>query len=152
MKKKVDFIEGGTIQLCEISKGEIFASGVSVWTADDDCNCSQLTGQTIAYYKAMRDLAKQERKILKKEIVDIENLETFLFPKKLQGRETDFVHERFERYLSNKYKRLNLIEIEIDKWDATLKDYVSKKKEMQKKIKDKFYQGELGRKSETEEG
>jgi hypothetical protein len=97
-------------------------------------------------------LAKQERKTLKKEIIDIENLETFLFPKKLQGRETDFVHKRFERYLSNKYKRLNSIEIEIDKWDATLKDYVSKKKEMQKKIKDKFYQNELGRKSETEEG
>lgn len=151
MKKKVDFIGSDTIQVCDITKGELFATGCALWEESDNCPVLELTGQTIAYHKAMRDLARQEKKVLKKEIADIENLEIFLFPKKLQGKEIDFVKQRFQKYLQSKYSQLNRKEEEIQMWDGRLRDYIQKKKEMRKKIEEKGCQVEDGRTSETKE-
>lgn len=151
MKRKIDFIEGVDIQVCTIGKGKLEGYGCAMREEEDNCVSSTMTGQTIAYYKAERDLRKQEKQILKKEISDLEKMGVYLFPKKLACRETGFIKERFDKYLSEKRKKLNKIEKEVFEFDKRIIAYIEQKKRMKAKIAEKFGRDEDGRKLESKE-
>lgn len=147
MKKKIDFIEGESMQLCTVSKGTLVGEGVAILV--ENAKSSRLTGQTIAYYKAERDLCRQTRQIIKKEIADLEKMGVFLFPKKLACKETGFVKERFDKYLSQRKQKLKEIEKKIEYWDKTLEKYIENKKKTRAMIESRFGRKDEGRKLES---
>lgn len=152
MKRKIKFCETmPSVQVCFINKGTLSGVGASEWDEADNCKPSVLTGQTIAYYKAERDLCKQERKILKQEISHIEKLGVFIFPKKLACKETGFVKDRFDKYLSQKKQKLRALDDKINYWDKALEKYIEDKKKVRAKIESKFARVDDGRKLESKE-
>lgn len=125
--------DNGVYTKCEISgkKGK----GVGIAWSIPGAKESQLTGETIAMYKAEMCLAKNNIKELKNKIKYLENLRVYLFPQKFYGREVDWIKLRFDKMLDKEKKELESWEEEYIEIQNCLMGYLADREKSLKRIK-----------------
>ena len=115
MSNKTEFIHLGDSTYCIKKQKQYLGVGTANYHDNEiEDHPSNLTGETIAYLKAVRDIYKQKLADKKQELKTLEKFHTYLFPAKFTNR-ADWVAERSE-------KRLNQIRNEIKELSNTIQE------------------------------
>ena len=110
--------------------------GLGIATLHDGDKDSTLMGETMAYYKAKRNLIKKEIVDQKKKIKLLNNLLVYLFPQRLQGRQVEWIKDRLLRFIEDENFILKDLQEELKEWNEETIDYLKRREESLKTIKD----------------
>ena len=110
--------------------------GLGIATLREGDKDSTLMGETMAYYKAKRNLIKKEIDERKKRIKLLNHLFVTLFPQRLQGRQVEWIKDRLLRFIEDENFILKDLQEELKEWNEETIDYLKRREESLKIIKD----------------
>lgn len=132
-KKRTDFFGDEYTTVCTYEHDEKVGTGEANLKVGD--TSSKLMGETVAYYKAIRNFAKWELEDAKKELKKMQDLKTYLFPPKFYGRQVDWIKERLDKKISQLQENVEMWKGEIEDITNTLLSYLKEREEAKEKIK-----------------
>ena len=132
-KKRTEFFGDENTTVCNYEHNNKVGFGEAN-RKEGDAN-SKLMGETVAYYKAIRNFAKWELEEAKKELKKTQDLGVYLFPPKFYGRQVDWIKERFDRKIKQLQDNVKMWEDEIEDITNTLLSYLEEREKSMEKIK-----------------
>lgn len=115
MSNKTEFFHFKDTTYCLKKQKQYLGVGCATYHENGiENHASKLTGESVAYLKAIRDIYKQKLANKKQELKTLEDFHIYLFPAKFTNR-ADWIAERSE-------KRLNQIRNEIEDLSTTIQD------------------------------
>ena len=132
MADKISFKRLEDCTVCEFNRENKIGFGVA-HLHEGDTN-SKLMGETVAYYKAIRDFAKSRIRELKEKIKYMEHMQIYLFPPKFHGRQIEWIKLRFDKELNRLKEELITWEKEAQDINSSLTEYFRKREKNLKVI------------------
>ena len=136
MKSNTEFHHFPDEVICTYQKGETRTCGSSKCHPDDEKYKNKMTGETIAYYRAIEKYYKSKLVALNKEIKMTKNIYTYVFPSKLVGQGVDIVKYRFDNYIKMKEKEKESYKNAIISVRKTCENYIEGKQKIHKRIEE----------------
>lgn len=109
--------------------------GIGVATLAPSDTSSVLMGETIALYKAEKNLIKKNIVKQKEKIKYLQSLKTYLFPYKFYGRQIDWIKFRFDKFIEKENQSLSEWEEALNEVNNALTEYLAQREKNLQKIK-----------------
>ena len=136
--KMTQFLHDDDATICYIEGKGALAMGIAYFNPEGcEKKPSTLVGETIAYHKALKEYYQQLIERQESKVKTLKDFGVYLFPDRFQGRQIDWIKQRYEKKIAEEIKKL--AELKQAKEDAKkyLQDYVDGRKFFLEKLSKK---------------